>query len=740
MRLIRGDSLKQAIERFHATDAKPRRDRLERTLAMRGLLNRFVAVCEAVAYAHSRGVVHRDLKPSNVMLGPYGETLVVDWGLAKVVGRDDPITSPEATLRPASALATGSSETQAGTVVGTPAYMSPEQAEGRLEAIGPASDVYSLGATLYCLSAGLPPITADDALGALSKAQRGEFPPPREVNKRVPSGLEAIVLKAMANRPCDRYASARELARDVEHWLADEPVSAYRDPWTVRSWRWARRHRTLVSAVAVLLVASVVALSVGAALLQRARLETVRERIAAETARQRSDAINRFLVDDLLKQFDPVNNPVGDQLTVGQLLDKAAAKLVAGARGNLDPEVEAEIRSVVGHAYEYLRADAKAEPHYRRSWELHLRLLGPKHPKTLAARNRYVFTIVVQERIADAEPLAVGSVEICERALGDNHSATADALNILAELRLQQARRDESISLRRRASEIALNALGSDNDLTLEIDNNLAASLVLAGKATEGAELLRSVVERRRRVTPRHPELGNALANLGATMVALGQFAAAEAILKDAVELNTQLSGPLSLVTLSARNACNYAIEGQSRWDEAERRYLAVLADRRSLDGGKAPGLGSQRTLAFLARLYAKEERWADSARLVAEIILAQHPDSRQKPDVLAASLKSALDGTADPGAAVPLLAKCREALEVPLWAGDWFAAEIASRQGDCLRRLGRFPEAESMLVDAAKQIQTSVGAPPWGNRAARKRVAELYAAWSKPAEAANWR
>jgi serine/threonine-protein kinase len=145
MRLIRGDSLKQAIERFHAADARPGRDHSERALALRGLLNRFVGVCHAVAYAHSRGVIHRDLKPSNVMLGPYGEALVVDWGLAKVVGRDDPAAWPEATFRPSPASGSGSSETQAGTAIGTPAYMSPEQAEGRLEAVGPASDIYSLG-------------------------------------------------------------------------------------------------------------------------------------------------------------------------------------------------------------------------------------------------------------------------------------------------------------------------------------------------------------------------------------------------------------------------------------------------------------------------------------------------------------------------------------------------------------------------------------------------------------------
>ncbi|MFI5455866.1 MAG: serine/threonine-protein kinase [Isosphaerales bacterium] len=149
MRFVKGDSLKDAIKRFHQAE-RPGRDPGERSLALRGLLGRFVDVCNASAYAHSRGVLHRDLKPGNVMLGPYGETLVVDWGLAKVVGRlgeADGASGTETTLRPPSL--SGFDPTQAGTAVGTPSYMSPEQAAGDLDQLGPRSDVYSLGAPSF---------------------------------------------------------------------------------------------------------------------------------------------------------------------------------------------------------------------------------------------------------------------------------------------------------------------------------------------------------------------------------------------------------------------------------------------------------------------------------------------------------------------------------------------------------------------------------------------------------------
>src|SRR5262249_29230349 len=158
--------------------------------------------------------IHRDLKPDNIMLGPFGETLVVDWGVAKIVGQSEapavgPGPDPETTETP-EAL------TLPGSVVGTPCFMSPAQAKGLNERVGPASDIYSLGATLYNLLTGHVPFESGGRYSVMERIQRGQFARPRQHDPRVPRALEAICLKAMATRPEDRYASARALADDIE--------------------------------------------------------------------------------------------------------------------------------------------------------------------------------------------------------------------------------------------------------------------------------------------------------------------------------------------------------------------------------------------------------------------------------------------------------------------------------------------------------------------------------------------
>jgi serine/threonine-protein kinase len=270
MRLIRGDSLKDAIDRYHNNLPA---DSGERELEMRKLLSRMIDVCNAIEYAHSRGVLHRDLKPGNVMLGKYGETLVVDWGLAKAVGQTAASIRPtnvadEGSFTPT--LGTGTAPTIAGSAMGTPQYMSPEQAAGRLDLLGPQSDVYSLGATLYCVLTGQAPMSdAGHDIGAmLRRVQKGDISPPRSIKPEIPRPLEAICRKAMAVELRQRYPSAKALADDLEHWMANEPVSAWRETFAERAARWARRHRTWIKAGAAALLV-IMAVSVGFMVLLR---------------------------------------------------------------------------------------------------------------------------------------------------------------------------------------------------------------------------------------------------------------------------------------------------------------------------------------------------------------------------------------------------------------------------------------------------------------------------------------
>ena len=279
MRFIKGQTLHDAIAGFHASDSSSR-DPAERAKTLRGLLRRFVSVCNTIAYAHSRGVLHRDIKPKNVMLGKYDETLVVDWGLATPFDRSDTYRDlNEETLKPGSGGNGAFGSAMEG--VGTPQYMSPEQAEGYYELIGPASDTYSLGVMLYVLLVGNVPFDGRDLTEVLEKVRRGKFLSPRQVKHDVPRPLEAICLKAMSRNIADRYAKALELADDLERWMADEPVSAWREPPTVRIGRWVRRHKT--SAVAA------VTLFVSALILSVIALEQHKTAIECDTAKIESD-------------------------------------------------------------------------------------------------------------------------------------------------------------------------------------------------------------------------------------------------------------------------------------------------------------------------------------------------------------------------------------------------------------------------------------------------------------------
>ncbi|MDB5386369.1 MAG: pknD 2 [Planctomycetaceae bacterium] len=373
MRFIRGHSFQYAIDIYHhPSESMP--DPAERQVEFRQLLRRFIDVCNALEYAHAQGIMHRDLKPGNIMLGEYGETLVVDWGLAKsylspdeefarsgsgIAVADETLSSSTPRARLARLSGDESLQTLVGTAVGTPQFMSPEQALGEETEVGPASDIYSLGATLYYMLTGGGAFAGKDVDELMQNVVRGKFLPPKAVNPQVPNALNAICLKAMAWQAQQRYVSAKAIATDIEHWLADEPVAAYQESGREQLNRWVRKHQARAQAIGILIVGIALVSTVAAVLIDQSRraearalenLEVANEslvqakRESLRRTRQTREAIDTSLsgMSDSLETFP------GMQDARRRLLVKAASDYQKLAEEKSDdPELQAEAARVL---------------------------------------------------------------------------------------------------------------------------------------------------------------------------------------------------------------------------------------------------------------------------------------------------------------------------------------------------------------------------------------------------------
>jgi serine/threonine-protein kinase len=525
MRFVQGQTVDEAMTAYHAGPPDP--------LAFRRLLQSFQQVCQTVAYTHNRGVIHRDLKPSNVMLGRFGETLVVDWGLAKAVGRTDEVraVSPDATLQPTGGSST---DTELGAAVGTPAYMSPEQAAGRWDVVGPASDVYGLGAVLYTLLTGRAPLEKGNWPEMQQKIQRGDFPRPRQLKPGVPRTLEAVCLKAMALEPHDRYASAEALAADVEHWLADEPVTAYREPAATRLFRWGRRHRPLVAGAAALLLTAVAALGVGMVLLGQAGARTEQQRQLAEAnfaeaERQRDLARANFemarrAVDDyfvqvsentLLKTPQPGLQPLRKQLLESAL--KYYQEFVR--QSGDDPKLKAEL------AQAYFRVGALTGEIGRKDDAL---------DALLRARDLY-------QALSQADPQNAsyrGDLARTWRFIGKVEAETGKVADASKSFQQAIILGEELVPSNPEVPEF-------QRDLALSY-NNLAVMHVWGGQPAAAIRSYGQAISTFERLIRVHPRaefqmgLGLAYSNLGEVLTHAGRLTEAANVLGQAIDLNQE--------------------------------------------------------------------------------------------------------------------------------------------------------------------------------------------------------
>jgi serine/threonine-protein kinase len=465
MRFVAGRTLAEAARSYHDKRAAGQAD----PLALTGLLDAFVAVCQAVAYAHSRGVLHRDLKGQNVVLGEYGEVFVLDWGLAKLSGDPMTVVGP-AVVTP---VPDGSREdTVTGAVLGTPAFMAPEMVEGR--PASRASDVYALGGLLYVILTGQPPYDGPTMQSVLEQLQAGPPPPPRAVVPSCPPALDAICRTAMARDPAERYASAEALAADVRRWLADEPIRVYLERWSARLARWARRHRSAVFGATAVLLTAVVGLAASTALVWQEQRRTAAAKENAEREWARAEQ-NLGRANDLALAFMDVSDT--QLLMVRQ--DKSARKAMAAAcLGALRESLmrrpyEPNLRLQTARACRYsanlhrlLNETSEAEPLYSEAVRI-LDGLARDIPDSFNVRDQLSGTLRDRARLLNRlgrfdEAIATGqhSVDLAEGLLVvspdrlDYRRSLVSSLNDLAGYEFTRGQLSVSEDLARRAAKL----------------------------------------------------------------------------------------------------------------------------------------------------------------------------------------------------------------------------------------------------------------------------------------------
>jgi tetratricopeptide (TPR) repeat protein len=722
---------------------------------------------------------------ANVIVGQYGETLVVDWGLAKVAGHADPGLR-ERTLVPSSA--SGSAETLPGSTLGIPAYMSPEQAEGRLDLLGPRSDVYSLGATLYCLLADRPPF-AGDAQEVIPRVQRGDFRPPRAIDPSLDRALEAVCLKAMARWPEDRYGSCRALAEDVERWLADEPVSAWREPWGRRARRWARRHRTTVAAAAVALVAGVIGLSAVAAVqsrsnsrLRESKKETEDALARSEESRRQAEAVSQFLVN-AFRSPDPAQD--GRQIKVADLLDRAATKLDDEFAG--DPRIKAELLDALGQTYLGLGLPPDAVKVHEGAWSLRKSVLGPEHRDTLRSMAHLGGAYATAYRTAEAIPLTEEALRLQRAIQGSEHVDTLATTEELAHAYYYAGRKAAAIVLREQALELEKQTLGPDHPMTLRNASALSQFYNENGRFSEAVALLRETLKlQEAKLGPGHPDTIGTMIRLADASGSTDHADEYVRMLEEALRRCKTTHGTDDPVTLWAmtRLIDGYGMDG--RLDDSIAIGEEALRLARARIGPDNPH--TLHTVGVLARAYRRAGRLDRSIALLEEAyrlgtarLGPDHPDTvgyrqaladayvaagrswaaeamlrdvlprrrkAEKPDspLLAmdlAALGSSLLAQSRWADAEAVLRECSTIREKNQPAA-WSTFNVRSLLGASLLGQGRYVEAEPLIVSGYEGIKAREHVIPAMAvqflAKAAERAVRLYEEWDKPDQAAAWK
>jgi eukaryotic-like serine/threonine-protein kinase len=587
----------------------------------------FIQVCEGVQHAHQKAVIHRDLKPSNVLVSQVdgkAQPKIIDFGIAKALGQ----RLTEKTLF-----------TEIGAVIGTPEYMSPEQANLTGQDIDTRTDVYSLGVMLYELLTGRLPFAsselrasgldelrrvirevqptrpsqkvsvADEGSRELAHRRRAE---PAALTRQLAGDLDWIILKALEKERNRRYGTPSELAADLRRQLRNEPVLAGPPSRAYRLRKYVQRHRVGVAASAGL-VLMLAAFAVTEAVQAR--------RIAQERDRANAEAEAAKRVSDFLLNMYKVSDPSesrGVTITAREILDRAAKSIDTGLAK--DPRLAARMMDTMGLVYQSLGLYSRAQPLLTRALETRRRVLGEDSPDTLSSMTHLAALEEAEGLLPEAETLERTVVDRSRRVLGPDHPATLTAMKVLAVLYARQGRYQEAEKVTRESLERQRRAFGSDAPGVLKTTHNLALMLSNLKRLPEAEALERQAVEKERKVLgPDHPDTLMAADGLAGIYVLEGRYPEAEQIFREIGDTRKRILGPEHPHTLMSMNNLAEVYEREGRLEEAQTLMLKTREVQERILGPHHPDTAF--STYNLGRLAARRGEPDEAFRLINEAL-----------------------------------------------------------------------------------------------------------------------
>lgn len=667
-------------------------------LNLRQRLELLARLADAVQYAHQKGVIHRDLKPANVLVDATGQPKIVDFGVSRVTEADLRLT----TLG-----------TDAGRLIGTMAYMSPEQVAGDAREVDTRADVYALGVIAYELLTGRTPIDVSQrSLPEAARAIAEDEPPKlRSQNRALCGDVETIVARAMEKDKARRYQSASDLAADIRRCLNDQPITARPATLLYQFRKFARRNQALVAGATVALLA-LVGGTVGTthglwrARAQQAAAEAERNRaleaeaLAAsrlrevETEARKVNAVNMF-IRAMLAAADPGRE--GRDVRVVDLLERASQDLPRELTDH--PEIEAALRNTIGMTYMGLGLYTEAEAHLRAALAVRGDVLGEEQADTLASMANLGLVLLELGQAAEGRRLLSEVLAARQRTLGPEHPETVLAMSNLANALQRQGAITEAETLWLQALAIQRRIGAPDDPQRAVLLNNLAQLLKQTRRPAAAEPLLREALAVQRLVRgDEHPHTLAAMDNLAMTLKALDRSAEAEELLQEVVAVRRRTLGEHPAL-YGALNNLARVLQDQDRLEEAEPLAREVLEGFR-----RTAGMDSRTTLVALnnlASLLVDLERPEEAAGLYLELI-----DTARRT----------------------------------LPANDFTLHVFARNYGRCLATLRRFEEAEALLVPSYEALVRTLGGRHEHTHKTLAYVIDLYEAWGKAAEAAAYR